>query len=301
MLILELFKRFKEFLLMKAKLFAAAFIAVVAGGNTQAATLSGSGLSVEIREDNGAIDSFVFGSSDFFNQGAFVSDFGASVDGSFFLNTTTGDGSGFSVSEADGNVSASGAFGDLNVQRNYTLDASAPVLRITTTLINTRATDLLVNFFETFDPDQGVDVGGSFSTLNDVTTTAGGHTVATSTATGATPLAAVLGGTDFDALEAGNVFQIDSLTDLDDVLYTPVDSNGGSGDDGQHIVYSFNLTAGESVTFDTFLAAGSTLAEGLQNYDTAVISPVPLPASTSFLLTALGGLALLRRRSKAAA
>lgn len=160
--------------------------------------------------------------------------------------------------------------------------------------------------FETFDPDQVVDLGEPFSTFNDVTTTADGHTVATSTAPGPSPLTAVLDGTDFAALEAGCLFKNDDPSTLDDVLSTPVDRNGSSGDDGQHIVYSFNLAAGKSVTFDTFLAAGSTLTEGLQNYDSTVvnaaeISPVPLPASTSLLMTALGGLALPRRRAKVTA
>lgn len=282
--------------MMKTNIFAAVASVALLAGAAQAATLTDSGLTVDIRDDNGAIDTFSFGGLDFFNPGIPVSDFGARIDGAFFSNDTSGNGTGFFVTSDTDSVTAAGFFGTLSVARTYTIDALAPVLKITTTLLNVAGVSTSVDFFETFDPDQN-----DFTTTNDVTTTAGGNLV--STAIGNTDFTSVLGSTLAPtAIEAGGVFEIDSSFALDDALLSPVDGNGSAADLGQNLIHSFTLAGGESVTFDTFLAAGSSLADGLANYDAAVngVAPVPLPASLPLMLVGLGGFAALRRRNKKA-
>lgn len=276
---------------MKMNIFAAIASVALFAGAAHAATLSDSGLTVDIRDDNGAIDTFSFNGVDFFNPGTPVSDFGARVDGSFFTNDTNGGGSPFLVTGSGSEVTAGGFLGTLSVLRTYTIDAVSPVLKITTTLLNVTGASVAVDFFETFDPDQN-----GFSTTNDVLTTPGGNLV--STAFGSSNATSVLGSTLApSAIEAGGVFEINSIADLNDALLTPVDGNGTVQDLGQNLIHSFNLGAGESVTFDTFLAAGTSLSDGIANYD-AVVAPVPLPASLPLMLAGLGGFAALRRRNK---
>lgn len=76
---------------------ATAGAAIVALGHvdpTQAVTLDNGSLSVDIRDDNGAIGQVLFGSSDFYNPGLPVSDFGlqnGTNTSTFVRNTTGGD------------------------------------------------------------------------------------------------------------------------------------------------------------------------------------------------------------------
>ena len=85
-------------------------------------------LNVDIREDNGAIDTVLFSGSDYFNPGSPVSDFGFqnNTDTSSFVRNDT---SGFTqqpvtVSEDDGSVVVTGTYtgGGANVdfERTYT-------------------------------------------------------------------------------------------------------------------------------------------------------------------------------------
>lgn len=148
----------------------------IASSITSAAaiTLTDGDLSVDIREDNGAIGTLLFGGRDFYNPGTPVSDWILQVDtdtSTFSSNTTTGGNPiGVRSVTADGDsVSvladyvAGGA--KVRVERSYSLISGADTLRTTTTLTNF-GQDLTLALVDTFDPDQAADP--FFETLNDI-------------------------------------------------------------------------------------------------------------------------------------
>ena len=139
-----------------------------------AITLTDGSLSVDIREDNGAIDTLLFEDRDFYNPGFPVSNWILQVGtdtSTFSANTTGGDNpigvtavtaveNGISVV---GDYTAGGA--NVRVERNYALLSGANTLRTTTTLTNL-GSDSTLALVDTFDPDQAAEP--FFQTRNDI-------------------------------------------------------------------------------------------------------------------------------------
>ena len=160
------------------KLASCAIIAVAAStAGANAYVLSNGSLAVDIRNDNGAIDTVTFGGSDFFNPGTPVSNWGlqnGTNTGTFAINNTNG-AEGISVSVTDNtptSVDVSGSYtgggANVAVTRTYELIAGYNVMRITSSFTNNGASSTTLRYFDTFDPDQGFNQSLGFSTSHSI-------------------------------------------------------------------------------------------------------------------------------------
>ncbi|WP_293077409.1 PEP-CTERM sorting domain-containing protein [Moorena sp. SIO3H5] len=283
--------------------------------SAKAVTLSNGSLEVTIREDNGAIDTVLFDNmtffaSDFFNPGAPVSDFGfqnGTNTSTFVINTTTdfsfSTQQPVSVSSSGDSVSVTGTYtgGGANVDftRTYSLVPDFNVLSVSTEFVN-NGSDVALRYFDTFDPDQGIDQGNGFGTFNDVlslSTDAGLATVGQ--ATEQDGLTVVLGSLDPDVTVAsGNPFQIFDGFDLNNFFNDPFDGNGDFVDLGTHIGIELLLAAGESGSFKYHQAYGQSITEAQEQFILAKSIDVPEPASVLGLLavSAIGAGSALKRK-----
>ncbi len=229
-------------------------------------------LTVRIREDNGAIDLVRFGGSNFYDPGTPVSDFGLQVGteiDTFLLNTTTG-GEGQPVSVIAGDdgssVIVTGTYteGGANVDftRTYSLIDGFNALKVTTEFTN-NGSDLTLSYFDTFDPDQGIDQGTRFATFNDVLTLSNDGEVATvGRASERGGLTVFTGSFDPEVtVGAGRPFQIDSGLSLNDFFASPFDGDGTIADEGLHVGIRFDLEAGETQTFEYIQGYGESVLE----------------------------------------
>ena len=247
-------------------------VAAIVPSTARAITLTNGALTVEIRSDNGAIDSVVFGGANFYKQGTFVSDWGmqnGTSTATFALNTTDGlTGIPATVTTPSGTVQVAGTYtgGGANVTftRTYSLVPGLNVLRIATQFLNAGSA-VTVSYFDTFDPDQGMPSLG-FATYNDVL-----GNVARASAT--SDLTVVMGSEDAGVtLAAGSPFRIDSGTALNSFFAAPFDGNGALADQGMHVGLRFPLAAAESRTFTYDQAYGTSTTDALDAYNDAIAS-----------------------------
>ncbi|MBD2577575.1 hypothetical protein [Oscillatoria sp. FACHB-1406] len=279
-----------------------------------AATLTNGALTIDIREDNGAIARVSFGNSDFFNPGMPISDYGfqnGTDTSTFWLNSTTGwTQQPVTVSNRPKSVIVTGTYrgGNANVDftRTYSLISGLNVLRVETKFVN-RGDDVALRYFDTFDPDQGVDRGNGFETYNDtynLSTDAGVARVARATELGGLTVAigsispeAIIGQTTGIAIGNG--------ASLNNFFGAPLDGNGIFADFGSHVgAFKMLLKAGElkSVTYDQ--AYGQSPEEANRTFIAAnrkQAVPVPEPMSiASLAIIGAGGIArTLKRKSRA--
>ena len=216
-----------------------------ASAPSQSSVLTNGSLTVVIRDGNGAIDEVRFGGSDFYNPGSSVSNYGfqngiststfslATTDGSLFGNIFIS-----SVSTVGDTVVVSGRFtgggASVDFTRTYSLIPDTNALQVQIELTNSGITDATVRWFETFDPDQGIDHGRGFTTFNDVFEIAPGVNVGQAVDSG--DLTVVIGSPEPDSVVAsGNPFQIDSGFSLNAFFDNPFDGGGAPADSGTHV------------------------------------------------------------------
>jgi len=230
-----------------------------------AIVLTNGPLSVDIRTDNGAIDTLTFNGVDFYGRGTHVSDWGiqnGSTTSTFRLNDTSGaTGIPMATMSAPGQVTATGTYtaggANVGIVRRYELVSGANALHITTTLQN-NGTALTLRYFDTFDPDQGDQLGLGFETFNDVLI-AGALRVAQARATN--NLTVRIGGPAVTAtVAAGAPFRIDSGSTLNSFFAFPFDGNDGLADNGIHLGYEVALANGASVVLEYRHSYGATAA-----------------------------------------
>jgi len=250
-------------------------LAVTAGLSilpAQAISLDQGSLHLDVRADNGAIDTITFGGVDFFNPGSPVSDFGFQVGTdttSFRCNNTDGLRQVAASAVASGSsVVATGTYtgGGANVSfiRTYSLVAGQNVVKIVTQLTNGGSSNVTLRYFDTFDPDQGMPLGG-YSTVMDVfplSTAAGSIAVGQAYSTynnftfllgPAAPAAAVVSsGSPYQRIYTGTI--------LNSVFATPADANGANQDFGVHAVFERVIPAAGSVAVELRLAFGTSPA-----------------------------------------
>lgn len=188
-------------------------------------------LTVDIRDDNGAIGAAVFDGVDYFNHFWVVSDFGFQVgtDTSTFRLNPSDPGvpsapeqpvsvAGTTVT---GTYDAGGA--DVEFERVYELVGGLNVLRITTTFVN-NGSDLQLSYFDTLEPDQGVDLAAEPATYNDVFGLAGGTVAQARIDDGGNQHTLIAGSLDPRVtVAAGNLLRIDDGSLLNGFFDSPFD------------------------------------------------------------------------------
>jgi hypothetical protein len=275
--------------MIRVRTLAAALLGLaVATPAADAAVLAAGGLVVTVRDDNGAIASVTNSGIEYYAQGFFVADYGIQIDrdtATFASNTINGD-SPITVTSVTGGggvgdtitvlgfYSAGGI--DLEFSRTYTL-LNPTTYRTVTTWANRSGTDVTLQLFDTFDPDQGVDQGLGFGTFNDVnaagnalTATAGTQTVELFNPTFGAPIG-------FMADFSLGIFNGDQLNDFIDGP-NRIDPDGAFAD------------IGYAIARDAFVAAGDSAQLA---YD-QTFTPVPAPAGVVLLAAAVPVLGLRR-------
>lgn len=282
---------------MTKRLLRAAVAALLAGAaaSSHALPLTNGSLTVDIRADNGAINSVVFGGSEYYRRGAFISDYGF-AGGLGGINTTNG-GTGIpisSVSAVGGSVVVTGALGGVGFTRTYSLVTGLNVLRTSTVLTNNGAGGVSFFYGDYFDPDQGVDLSLGFVTKNDLfTLNVGGNpvTVGEST-TSASTNTVVMGSLDPSLLNFGGGSGCNVPTS------GGLDGNGALADTCVNIGSAqINLVAGASYSYSFDQAYGLNPTTARDAFVAA--NAVPAPATLALVGLGLAGLGWVRRRSAA--
>ncbi len=267
--------------------------------SASAVTLSNGSLEVTIRDDNGAIDALIFDKesffrSDFFNPGEPVSDFGfqnGANPATFTRNTTTGiTEQPVTVAKAGESVVVTGTYtgGSATVEfrRTYSLIDELYALLVKTDLVN-NGSAVELRYFDTFDPDQGIDQCHGFDTFNDIftlDTAAGIATVGQATELGG--LTVILGSLDTKATVGADLgLSIQNGFELNNFLNTPSDPNGTFADVGIHIGSSnVLLAAGETASFEYIQGYGKSVADAQAEFKSAAAATVPEPSPLLGLL-----------------
>lgn len=298
-----------------------AAVALATGGTAQAAMLSNGALSVNIRDDNGAIDTLTFGGSDFYNPGSPISNYGFQTGtntSTFRINTTDGfTQQPVTVLGGPDFISVTGIYAaaaNIAFTRNYSLIPGQNVLRIASTFTNLGTSDSVLSYFDTFDPDQGINAGTGFDTFNDVfglPTGAGTATVgqasALGTSSGMPALTVLMGSLNPDVTVAsGGPFAIFGGSDLNDFFSSPVDGNGTISDSGTHVGIRKLLAGGGMLNFVYDQAYGESPDAAQAAFIAANLAPddgaesVPEPGSILGILTfgAIGASRLLKRKGQ---
>jgi len=263
--------------------------------NTFAVVLSNGQLSIDIREDNGTIDTALLNGKDFFNDGIPVSDWGmqnGTDTTSFVFNDTEGvTQQPVTVASTATTVTVTGTYtaGGSNVafSRVYRIFEGVNALTVVTALTNNATSTINLRYFDSFDPDQGSPLGLGPGTVNDVLVQSG-IPVARSTATNdlTFTIGSIFG--ESSILASGNPFQINNGALLNGVVTAPFDGNGATADNGQHLVYVRSIAPGQTVVTHGVLAFGDTNVEAITDFVIAASSTGPgvsTDAPTSVTLT----------------
>lgn len=253
---------------------------------------------MDIRNDNGAIDTATFGGTDFFNPGTPVSNWGIqkSTDTSTFRinNTSGGTGQPVSVSllaQVSGTYTGGGA--NVGFVRSYSLVSGQNSLRVSTTFTNDGAT-LSLRYFDTFDPDQGQGLGQGFTTFNDVFLLGGSTVGQARINAGGFQHTVIAGSADSRVVvAAGSPFQISNGGELNSFLAGPFDGNDAPADQGLHIGLQMNINAGGTDSFSYDLAFGLTPLDARN----AFLS-VPEPTTATILVVVAAAVAISGRRRR---
>ncbi len=180
---------------------------------------------------------------------------------------------------ADGTsvISVGGIAGRLGLTQQITLDGEDSYYTTTVTLTNLTDSAMSgIRYMRNNDPDQDVDFGGSFNTLNDVLSNPGAGHIAAVNAQGITGGQNVMLLADQAALNNANSLAPDTIAVrasafgfentnpfAASAFSNPADPNGASGDIGINIVFAIDsLGAGQSVTFSWVTSANGTTGGG---------------------------------------
>jgi hypothetical protein len=242
-------------------------------------TITNGSLIVQIRPDNGAIDTVQFNGGDFFKQGTAVLDFGlqAGANTSTFRVNTTNGATGMPVTVNGTIVSGvfSGGAAPVAFYRVYSLVPGQNVLRVSTTLTNQGGAPVALRYFETADPDHGVSVGHGYEAGLSIVNVGGLPGAQATVPGGLTCILHSNAGPPAVTLAAGSPFQIDSGDTLNAVVTTPFDAAGASLDQGMHLVHSPTVSPGQPVTLVSYISIGTSIASAQSGMAAAVQPPPP--------------------------
>ncbi|MEQ8958722.1 MAG: hypothetical protein RLP02_12490, partial [Coleofasciculus sp. C2-GNP5-27] len=179
-----------------------------------------------------------------------------------------------------------GGSATVEFRRTYSLIDELNALLVKTDLVNNGSADEL-RYFDTFDPDQGIDQCHGFDTFNDIftlDTAAGIATVGQATELGG--LTVILGSLDTKATVGADLgLSIQNGFELNNFLNTPSDPNGTFADVGIHIGSSnVLLAAGETASFEYIQGYGKSVADAQAEFKSAAAATVPEPSPLLGLL-----------------
>ncbi len=249
-----------------------ALSALIFGFSVHAEVITNGHLTVTVRNDNGAIESYIMDGVNYFGQGTYISDWGIQIGNdtsTFRINTTYGNsGIPVTVTRVSANqVDVSGiitlAGKNISFVRSIKISQTRNVMLFSYSLTNNDTIDPVeISVFETFDPDQGLISGGSYGTYNDVVDTG---ELRVAQAVDESGLTFMIGTTDSRmTLAAGSPFAIDNGNILNTFFTAPYDGEGTYDDEGIHIGLRVTLEADTTTT--SVAAAGSA-----QNSDSSSV------------------------------
>ena len=160
-----------------------------------------------------------------------------------------------------------GGGANIDFTRTYSLGEGLIVLSVDTEFVN-NGSDINLSYFDTFDPDQGVDRDNSFDTFNDVFSldTARG-TAKVGQASELDDLTFLLGSLDSNVtIASGLPFNIGDGFTLNEFFDSPFDGEGELADQGTHIGIRLDLNAGETESFEYFQAYGESQEEAQEQF-----------------------------------
>ncbi len=275
---------------------------LAAGIESWAAILTNGPLKVTILDSNGAIDTVLFGGGaifgDYYNPGTPVSDWGIQVGTdttTFVKNNNNGSFGGtetpVTVTTSSDAIAVSGIYHGVNFTRSYSLYPGQNVLRVKTDFSNTGVAPIDLRYFDTFDPDQGANIGRGYYTYLDVfqlplspSDTVG---VKVGQAADSGDLSVVMGSLNTSTIvSAGNVFGIFTGYDLNNIFASPADVNGAFQDSGLHIGLDLTLAPGESTSYVYDQAYGVTHGAAQAAFvaaNQAPVAAITAPASVDEL------------------
>jgi uncharacterized delta-60 repeat protein len=242
-------------------------------------TLTNGGLTIKIRQDNGAIASAVFNGIDYFNSGTPVSNWGLEVNGSFVSNSTIGGGASSSVTSLSSDtVQVVSTYNGVRATRIYKIFGET--LQVSVKVENLNLSSTTVKIFDTFDPDQ-IQFGQNLDAFSQ---TIPGGVIKAAQASQGTAQTVVLASVDPSiSISAGNPFQIFNPGDLNFVLSSPGDPNGAFLDLGIHAATSRILDASQSFNYSYVMAFGSTSSSANTNLVNSINLLIPtISAPPSF-------------------
>jgi uncharacterized delta-60 repeat protein len=250
-------------------------------------TLTNGGLTIKIRQDNGAIASAVFNGIDYFNSGTPVSNWGLEVNGSFVTNSTSGGGASSSVSSLSSDtVQVVSTHNGVRATRIYKIFGET--LQVSVKVENLNLSSTTIKIFDTFDPDQ-IQFEQNLDVFSQ--TISGGVIKAAQASQGAAQTVVLASVDPSIAISAGNPFLISDPGTLNLVLNSPGDPNGAFQDLGIHAATSRTLGTSQSFNYSYVMAFGSTSSSANTNLVNSFLAPsISAPPSFTVVEDVAGSL-----------
>jgi hypothetical protein len=252
-----------------------------------ASIITNGALTVEILDTNGTIRSVRYDGTEFFLQGvaSAISDWGLRLDTEtdpFVLAKNESFGTAAIPVTQNSPLAFAGNYPALSSQisftRAYTLVPGFNILRVDTTFINNGPARVL-SYFDTFDPDQGIDLGLGYSTYNDLFPLASAHVGQASISNnGGASLQQTVWAASLDSratVAAGGLYSIFDGDELEFFFTAPYDGENTFADEGLHIGMRTAIAHNSTTRFTYDLVFASTPAAAQAEFLAANSIPEP--------------------------